>query len=80
LGKPPAGAIFFRRSDGVNIVLAHVSDVAVQPGAHVTSGDRVAKVGNNGMSRHPHIHIGAWKGDEPLQIRFDLEAMGRILQ
>ena len=46
-------------------------------GCMCTSGQVVAKVGNNGYSRHPHIHIGAWKGNEPLQIRFDLRAMGK---
>lgn len=80
LGKPPAAAITFRRSDGVHIVLAHVATVSVAPGTQVTAGDWVAKVGNNGMSRHPHIHIGAWKGDQPLQIRFDLAAMGNLLR
>jgi len=80
LGKPPAAAITFRRADGVHILLAHVAEVAVVAGAQVTAGDRVAKVGNNGMARHPHIHIGAWRGDAPLQIRFDLAAMGRLFR
>ena len=34
-------------------------------------GEKVAQVGNNGMSRQPHIHIAAWRGKTALQIRFD---------
>ena len=34
----------------------------------------------NGYSRFPHLHVGAWIGDSPLQIRFDLAAMGRQLR
>lgn len=80
LGKPPAAAIFFRRDDGVDIVIAHVADATVRPGDRVMAGTVVAKVGNNGMSRHPHLHIGAWRGTEPLQIRFDLSALGKLLK
>ena len=64
----------------MKVVYAHVRDVVVSIGDPVKAGDVVAKVGNNGYSRHPHIHIGAWKGDTPLQIRFDLNVMGRQLK
>jgi len=80
LGSPPASMIFFRRSDGVHFVLAHVQSITVKAGQRVTSGEVVAKVGNNGMSRHPHIHIGAWKDNVPLQVRFDLRELGRLLE
>ena len=51
-------------------------DLSVKEGDTVKAGDIVAKVGNNGFSRNPHIHVGAWKGNTPLQIRFDLKTMG----
>jgi hypothetical protein len=41
-----------------------------------SDGQPVAKIGNNGMSRHRHVHIGAWKDDTPYQIRSYLNAMG----
>lgn len=75
-----AGSITFAREDGVRIVYAHVMDVSVEVGDRVQAGDRVAKVGNNGFSRCPHIHVGAWIDKTPLQIRFDLSAMGRQLR
>lgn len=80
MGKPPASGITLRRDDGVQFVLAHITAPRVKVGDKVTAGQPVAKVGNNGMSRHPHIHIGAWKGEEALQIRFDLAAMGELLK
>ena len=42
------------------------------------AGRVVAKIGNNGMSYHPHVHIGAWKDDTAHQIRFDLNATGKL--
>lgn len=78
MGKPPAAWVQFRRTDGVNVLLAHVVDVSVRPGELVRAGQPIAKVGNNGMSRHPHIHVAAWRGEQPLQIRFDLRAAGRL--
>ncbi|QYR21271.1 M23 family metallopeptidase [Paenibacillus sp. sptzw28] len=72
-----ASMILFSTADGIKVCYAHVMDVCVGIGDHVKAGQVVAKVGNNGYSRHPHIHIGAWEGDTPLQIRFDLQAMGK---
>jgi len=80
LGKPPASYMVLRRSDGVRFLLAHVTDLRVKVDDEVRGGQVIALVGNNGMARIPHIHIGAWQGDQPLQIRFDLAAMGEILK
>lgn len=80
LGKPPASAIGLVRDDGVHFVLVHVTDIRVKVNDKVSSGQVIALVGNNGMARIPHIHIGAWKEKQPLQIRFDLAAMGELLK
>jgi hypothetical protein len=71
-GKPPASFVVLRRNDGVHFLLAHVQGVSVQVGEKVGYGQSIARVGNNGFSRSPHIHIGAWKKQAPLQIRWDL--------
>ncbi|MEO7564673.1 MAG: M23 family metallopeptidase [Sphingomicrobium sp.] len=76
LGKSPASSIVFERSDGLRVLYAHVMAPTVRVGQMVKSGSPVAMLGNNGLSWSPHIHIGAWKGDMPLQIRFDQIAMG----
>ena len=67
-----ASSVQLRREDGVNFVIAHVREIDVAVGDSVQYGQPLARVGNNGYSRHPHIHLGAWKEDEPLQVRFDL--------
>ena len=75
-----ASSIVFEREDNVCVTYAHVMDVCVEEGALIKIGQVVAKAGNNGYSRHPHIHVGAWIDDSPLQIRFDLQAMGKHLK
>lgn len=77
-GRPPAGLIQIRRADGVVIMLAHLTDFAVRMGDEVKAGQVIAKVGNNGPSYAPHIHVGASRGSTPLQIRWDQKAMGAL--
>lgn len=80
LGKPPAGMIQIRRDDGILVTLGHVMDARVKAGERVAAGQVIALVGNNGFSRAPHIHVGAYRlaTAEPLQIRWDLRAMARL--
>jgi len=75
LGEPPSTSITFERSDKILILIAHVKDIRVDVGDEVSAGDVVASVGNNGYSRQPHVHIGAWRGDVAFQIRFDQKSM-----
>lgn len=75
LGKPPASIIVLKREDGVHFMLAHVQDIKVEVGARVGYGDEVARIGNNGYGRTPHVHIGAWRERTPLQIRWDQRYM-----
>lgn len=72
LGKPPATYMVLKRADGVQFMLAHLDDVQPEVGDRVKAGDKIGIVGNNGYGRTPHIHIGAWHGETPLQVRFDL--------
>lgn len=67
-----ATSITFKTKGGTSVLLAHVREINVEEGEVVKRGSVVAKVGNNGYSRNPHIHIGAWdeKGN-PIQIQFD---------
>jgi murein DD-endopeptidase MepM/ murein hydrolase activator NlpD len=70
-GSGLASFIEVLRNDGVHVLLAHVMEISVKVGDRVKAGQSIAKVGNNGQAWQPHIHIGAWKEKEPLQIRFD---------
>jgi hypothetical protein len=74
INPKPASRIVFSRADGTHVMFGHVADITVAKGDKVRAGQPVAKVGNNGYGRAPHIHIGAWRGKQPLQIRFDLHS------
>lgn len=80
LGRPPAGIIQIERADGVLVTLGHITEPTVAVGDQVRAGQTIARVGNNGYSRAPHIHVGAYRRAtaEPLQIRWDLRAMARL--
>jgi len=71
MGKPPASWIAVTCGEDLHFLLAHIAAPLVKVGDHVEAGQTIAQVGNNGMSRQPHIHIAAWRGKTALQIRFD---------
>lgn len=88
-GSGRSSAILFRCGlegdrDPVQVAYIHVREVEVSEGDTVRAGQPVARIGNNGNSYNPHVHIGAFRGElfsddaVPLQIRIDLAAMGRL--
>jgi hypothetical protein len=78
LGKPPASFVIFKDENDTMVLIGHVAEITVKAGDKVIAGKPFAKVGNNGYGRSPHIHVGAWRNNTPLQIRFDLRAMGSL--
>lgn len=70
-----AGVIQIETPDGENVVIAHIHAPAVYEGDTITAGQIIAKAGNNGFSRNPHVHVGAWKGIEPLAIEVDRDLL-----
>ncbi len=88
-GPGRSSAMVFRKGlvddpDAVQVAFVHMREVMVSEGDTVRAGQPVARIGNNGRSYNPHVHIGAFRGDVfsgqavPLQVRMDLEAMGRL--
>ena len=71
------GRIYIQNNDGAKVSLVHVREIKVKEGEQLKAGEFVAKVGNNGTSTGPHVHIGAWKDGTPLQIQVDLYAEER---
>ncbi len=89
MGSGQSSAIGFQQlvvgePTDVHVAYIHVREVTVAQGDTVRAGDPVARIGNNGWSYHPHVHIGAFRGElmspdaVPLQVRIDLAAMGRM--
>lgn len=72
------GEIDFESEDGVVVHYVHVREIDVEEGQRVEAGEVVAKVGNNGSSIAPHLHVGAWKDSTPLQIQRDLYGEKRV--
>lgn len=70
-----ASGVVLKAADGTRFVVAHLREIGVEVGARVKAGDRLGRVGNNGYARAPHIHIGAWRDKQALQIRWDLRAI-----
>ncbi len=69
--------IVIKHRDGEFSLLGHLrrGSVAVKAGERVTAGQRIARVGNSGMSTEPHLHFqlmdtGDWKTAHglPLQL------------
>lgn len=96
-GRDPSTAILFERLGSpagapIQVAYVHVRDLRVEVGDTVRTNQIVARIGNNGSSWSPHLHVGAMRGDlvrlrngeippeevVPLQVRFDLAAMGRL--
>lgn len=71
MGSKPASLLKLQRADGVIFHIAHFDKPLIKVGDSIEAGQVIARVGNNGLAHHPHIHIGAYQGSEPLQIRFD---------
>jgi hypothetical protein len=74
-GTPPASFALLRADDGTFFIVAHLQDLAVSQGERVRAGQSLGRVGNNGFARMPHVHIGAWRGRDALQIRWDQHEM-----
>ncbi|MFN0071139.1 MAG: M23 family metallopeptidase [Chloroflexota bacterium] len=47
---------------GVYTTYAHLQEILVPPNALVDAGQRVARVGNTGLSTGPHLHWEVWVG------------------
>lgn len=65
------GFIEIESNDGSFLVLAHLDGIVASAGQTVRVGDRIGKLSNNGYSRNPHIHIGAYRDGRSLLIEFD---------
>lgn len=74
--RDEVGYVSLISESGISFILAHLGKIFVSEGQRVSAGSKIGLVGNNGMSRAPHVHIVGWKDDEPLQIRFNPKLIG----
>jgi murein DD-endopeptidase MepM/ murein hydrolase activator NlpD len=66
--------------EGLFSLMAHLSRVAVEPGASVGKGDRLGDVGATGRVTGPHLHWAVRLGGvsvDPLSLMAAVDAMGK---
>jgi murein DD-endopeptidase MepM/ murein hydrolase activator NlpD len=49
--------VIVAHGSGVLTLYAHLLDIAVTPGAHVTRGQLLGREGSSGYSTGPHLHF-----------------------
>lgn len=76
MNPSPASCISIDAGDGLTVLLVHIQFPVVSVGDRVTEGQYLAHVGNNGYSRNPHIHIGAYRNGSPVAVSFDPQKVG----
>lgn len=59
------------RTDGYDIIYAHLASVAVTQGLKVAAGERLGIQGSTGNSTGPHLHFEVRKGDWALKQDID---------
>jgi cell wall-associated NlpC family hydrolase len=52
--------------NGLETLYAHLSEIDVADGAHVSAGQRIGAVGNEGNTTGPHLHFEVRLGGEPV--------------
>lgn len=58
--------VIISHGNGVETYYAHCSQLLVQKGQQVNSGDTIAKVGSTGNSTGPHLHFEVRLNDKPV--------------
>lgn len=72
-------AVYISHSDGTITRYGHVSAIYVQQGQTVAAGQRIAAVGNEGVSSGPHLHLECRPADVPVNCIPWLAARGVTL-
>ncbi len=73
--KSRASGVLLKDADGTMFAVAHLQGIVVKEGSRLKAGDQIGLVGNNGYAKAPHVHIGAWRGKQALQVRWDQRAI-----
>jgi murein DD-endopeptidase MepM/ murein hydrolase activator NlpD len=51
---------------GWKTAYAHLGELKVARGQHISGGDVIAFVGSTGLSTGPHLHFEVWEGGQPI--------------
>lgn len=65
--------------NGLKTLYAHLHSYSVKKGQHVKSGQKIAQVGNSGLSTGPHLHFGLYKNNRPINPSLNIKTTKSIL-
>ncbi len=64
---------------GLKTLYGHLNSYSVKKGQRVKSGQKIAKVGNSGLSTGPHLHFGLYKNNRPINPNLSIKTAKSIL-
>lgn len=79
MGTTEVGFVAIKSDEGAILLLAHLAEIKVAEGKRVSVGESIGVLSNNGSSRNPHIHLGAYRKGHSLVIEFDRKALDATL-
>ena len=66
-------------SNGLKTLYAHLHSYSVKKGQSVKSGQKIAQVGNSGLSTGPHLHFGLYKNNRPINPNLSIRTAKSVL-
>ena len=64
---------------GLKTLYGHLNSYSVKRGQRVKSGQKIAQVGNSGLSTGPHLHFGLYKNNRPINPNLSIKTAKSIL-
>lgn len=72
-------AVEIIHDSGLKTLYAHLHAYSVKKGQRVKSGQKIAQVGNSGLSTGPHLHFGLYKNNRPINPNLSIKTTKSIL-
>ena len=64
---------------GLKTLYGHLHSYSVKKGQRVKNGQKIAKVGNSGLSTGPHLHFGLYKNNRPINPAISIRTTKSVL-
>ena len=65
--------------NGLKTLYAHLHSYSVKKGQRVKNGQKIAQVGNSGLSTGPHLHFGLYKNNRPINPNLSIKTTKSVL-
>ena len=64
---------------GLKTLYGHLNSYSVKKGQRVKNGQKIAQVGNSGLSTGPHLHFGLYKNNRPINPNLSIRTAKSVL-